>query len=338
MPPKGVSRIGARTVPTANTVAPQEPESGAGGTGGDGRGGDHRTDNGTVMRLTTDELMHLAPRLRPYLHNPDPAWPDIVDAADWLRHDLGVSKSLWGDACLAMGREKAAIAHRDRLGETGGAFPIDPGRVFPRHGGEGEGRRAQSRPDDLGIAPGRNSEIARPHAAAAVMRTDRPGGCSSGVYSRANLYDGSDQNGGNRRETSAVERPPRASNPSRAALIKRLKRRREAARTDTGILLDYLLALADGDRVRGSEMSKLQGSVAPCSRKAAMCIVRPCIACTVKPERHFTRYLPRRPLPSQTVCVETGAMLRVGARHGRASRRRLSRSHHIPERQEPRSD
>jgi replication initiation protein RepC len=29
-----------------------------------------------------------------HLRRPDPAWPDIVDAADWLRHDLGVSKSL----------------------------------------------------------------------------------------------------------------------------------------------------------------------------------------------------------------------------------------------------
>ena len=34
----------------------------------------------------------------------------MVDAADWLRHDLDVSKPLWGEACLAMGREQAAIA------------------------------------------------------------------------------------------------------------------------------------------------------------------------------------------------------------------------------------
>ena len=33
-----------------------------------------------------------------------------MDAASFLRSDLGVSKSLWGAACLAMGREKAAIA------------------------------------------------------------------------------------------------------------------------------------------------------------------------------------------------------------------------------------
>jgi len=34
----------------------------------------------------------------------------LIDAADWLRHNLGVSKPLWGDACLAMGRELAAVA------------------------------------------------------------------------------------------------------------------------------------------------------------------------------------------------------------------------------------
>jgi replication initiation protein RepC len=69
-----------------------------------------RTDNGSVMKMTPDDLVRLAPRLRPYLAKGDPNWPEIVDAADWLRHDLGVSKPLWGEACLAMGREQAAIA------------------------------------------------------------------------------------------------------------------------------------------------------------------------------------------------------------------------------------
>jgi replication initiation protein RepC len=69
-----------------------------------------RTDSGTVMRLSIDELTMLAPRLRIYLKSPRPAWPEIVDAADWLRGELGVSKSLWGEACIAMGREQAAIA------------------------------------------------------------------------------------------------------------------------------------------------------------------------------------------------------------------------------------
>ena len=62
--------------------------------------------DGTVLRLSTDELVRLATRLRPYLTTPQPAWPAIVDAADRLRGELGVSKSLWGEACLAMGREE----------------------------------------------------------------------------------------------------------------------------------------------------------------------------------------------------------------------------------------
>jgi hypothetical protein len=111
----------------------------------------HRTDSGSVMRLSIDELMHLAPRLRGYLKTPTPAWPEIVDVADWLRGELGVSKSLWGDACQAMGREQATIAIAIVSGQTGGAFPLDTRRVFPRHGGKGEDRRAQSRADDLGL-------------------------------------------------------------------------------------------------------------------------------------------------------------------------------------------
>jgi hypothetical protein len=42
--------------------------------------------------------------------------------------------------------------------------------------------------------------------------------------------------------------------------------------------------------------------------------------------------------PNYLLPATTGAMLRVGVRHGRGSRRLLSRSHQIPERQEPRSD
>jgi replication initiation protein RepC len=63
-----------------------------------------------VHGIAPDELARLAPKLRPYLRRSDPAWPDLVDAADWLRGDLGVSKSLWGEACLVMGRELAAVA------------------------------------------------------------------------------------------------------------------------------------------------------------------------------------------------------------------------------------
>ena len=62
------------------------------------------------MRLSTQELIQLAPRLQSYLTSPRPAWPEIIDAADWLRGEMDVSKSLWGEACIAMGRQEAAIA------------------------------------------------------------------------------------------------------------------------------------------------------------------------------------------------------------------------------------
>ena len=89
-----------------------------------------RTDSGTVMRLSTDELMLLAPRLRAYLKTPTPAWPEIVDAADWLRGELGVSKSLWGDACQAMGREQAAIAIAIVSAKPAEHFRSTPGGYF----------------------------------------------------------------------------------------------------------------------------------------------------------------------------------------------------------------
>jgi replication initiation protein RepC len=63
-----------------------------------------------VHGIRPDELVRLAPRLKSYLRRPNPTWPEIIDAADWLRHDLDVSKPLWSDACLIMGRDLAAVA------------------------------------------------------------------------------------------------------------------------------------------------------------------------------------------------------------------------------------
>lgn len=63
-----------------------------------------------VHGIRPDELIRLAPRLKTYLRHPDPTWPEIVDAADWLRYDLDVSKPLWSDACLTMGRNLTAAA------------------------------------------------------------------------------------------------------------------------------------------------------------------------------------------------------------------------------------
>jgi replication initiation protein RepC len=89
-----------------------------------------RMDAGPVLHLTADELVCLAPRLRPYLRTASPTWPEIVDAADWLRNDLGVSKSLWGDACIAMGREQAAIAVAIVSAKPAEHFTTTPGGYF----------------------------------------------------------------------------------------------------------------------------------------------------------------------------------------------------------------
>ena len=104
----------------------KNPQSGA------GKGGDKpvRTDSGTVMRISTRELTFLAPRLRSYLSTTAPGWREIVDAADYLRGELGVSKSLWGEACLAMGREEAAIAIAIVSAKPAEHFRTSPGGYF----------------------------------------------------------------------------------------------------------------------------------------------------------------------------------------------------------------
>ena len=83
-----------------------------------------------VHGIRPDELLRLTPKLKPYLRRPNPTWPEIVDAADWLRHDLGVSKSLWGDACLAMGRELAAVALAIVSTKEAEHFQTSPGGYF----------------------------------------------------------------------------------------------------------------------------------------------------------------------------------------------------------------
>jgi len=70
----------------------------------------NKPEKGMVHGIRPDELVRLAPRLKPYPRRPNPTWPEIIDAADWLRHDLDVSKSLWGDACVTLGRNLAAVA------------------------------------------------------------------------------------------------------------------------------------------------------------------------------------------------------------------------------------
>jgi replication initiation protein RepC len=119
--------------PNKDTVNAAEECSGGGGTGVSQSLAPvqpKRPEKGMVHGIRPDELVRLTPKLTPYLRRPNPTWPDIVDAAEWLRHDLGISKSLWGDACLAMGRELAAVALAIVSTKEAEHFRTTPGGYF----------------------------------------------------------------------------------------------------------------------------------------------------------------------------------------------------------------
>jgi replication initiation protein RepC len=63
------------------------------------------------MGMRSEQLVELAPRLEQYLARGKPlGWREIVDAAEWLGGELGVSRTLWAQACRVMGRDNAAVA------------------------------------------------------------------------------------------------------------------------------------------------------------------------------------------------------------------------------------
>jgi replication initiation protein RepC len=106
---------------TGETPVPTLPASGR----------PERPGKGMVYGIAPDELPRLAPKLTKYLCRPNPTWPELIDAVgDWLRHDLGVSKSLWSDACLAMGRELAAVALAIISTKEASHFTSSPGGYF----------------------------------------------------------------------------------------------------------------------------------------------------------------------------------------------------------------
>jgi replication initiation protein RepC len=99
--------------PEQDTVIATEKGSSLGGQASERRSTPGRrqpTEKGSVLKLHPDELVRLAPRLGAYLPGSDPTWSELIDAAAMLRSELDVSKSLWGDACLTMGRQEATIA------------------------------------------------------------------------------------------------------------------------------------------------------------------------------------------------------------------------------------
>ena len=119
---KESSGAGGAAVPSSQAPEPRQQI----GTGiGDGVDPDAK-----VSGIRPDELAQLAPKLRAYLRHPEPAWPDILDAADWLRGDLKISKTLWGNACLAMGRQLAAVALAIVSTKAPEHFRTTPGGYF----------------------------------------------------------------------------------------------------------------------------------------------------------------------------------------------------------------
>ena len=63
------------------------------------------------LKLTPEELLHLAPLLAVHVRSKRPSWDDVLDAAGGpLRHELGISASLWVEACGQLSRDGAALA------------------------------------------------------------------------------------------------------------------------------------------------------------------------------------------------------------------------------------
>jgi hypothetical protein len=115
---------------------------------------------GDPRSIAPSDLPRLAPKLKQYLRSPLPAWPDIADAADRLRGDLGIPTSLWEDACVAMGREQAAVAvavittkEPEELGKSR--------RLFPRHAGQAHRRGTLARAYRPAPATGHRSGTVR---------------------------------------------------------------------------------------------------------------------------------------------------------------------------------
>src|ERR1700719_4405341 len=131
----------------------------------------HQKEN----RINPNELVRLAPKLQLYLRQPDPTWPELIDAADWLRNELGVSKSLWGDACIAMGRQLAAVALAIVSTKDPDQFHDLAGGVLSRHHRQTRRRRPSPRTHHMGgPAPrDRAGEIRRQSARREIRRMER---------------------------------------------------------------------------------------------------------------------------------------------------------------------
>ena len=101
--------------------------------------------------VTPKFVLTVSPELKSYIFTASPGWADIVEAANGLRQQLGISRPAWIDACQAMGRYQAATAvaviaaKRETIRSPGAQ-----GHDRPR-----PGRRAAPEQQPLGPRPAR---------------------------------------------------------------------------------------------------------------------------------------------------------------------------------------
>ena len=111
-PDSGVRLYTTTTQPGSDSSATSNRDS---EIGHNGPGDRASVDTGDALpdeppAATPKFLVRVSPPLQDQLLTPSPTWSDIVDAADCLRHQLGISRAAWIDACHALGRYQAATA------------------------------------------------------------------------------------------------------------------------------------------------------------------------------------------------------------------------------------
>jgi replication initiation protein RepC len=84
------------------------------------------------LRITPAQLVELAPALAPYMPErlADHTWVAAIEAALWLSGELGINRTLWAQACHAMGREYAAVAMAIVSTKPAGHFTSGAGGYF----------------------------------------------------------------------------------------------------------------------------------------------------------------------------------------------------------------
>jgi len=73
--------------------------------------------------VTPDFILRVAPAFRSWIKSTSPTWRELLDAAFYVRSELGISQHAWGQACGVLGQTEAiatiaAIAARHAAGEV----------------------------------------------------------------------------------------------------------------------------------------------------------------------------------------------------------------------------